>query len=108
MELWQTEFELLHQTCLHKFRNGRDVNQWLFRYWQFVNGKFMPRSVAVGNCFSLTNNNKEVISAICEQAYKMVCLNDNEKDPIIDFERQKEIIKEAFEKILPQKSTFEL
>jgi hypothetical protein len=108
MKLWETEFEILHQTCLHKFRDGRDVNQWLFRYLQFVKGKFMPRSVAVGNCFSLTNNNKEVVSAIREQAYKVVCLNDNDKDPIRDFIKEKELIKEAFEHILPEKSSFEL
>lgn len=108
IELWKTEFEILHQTCLHKFRDGRDVNQWLFRYWQFVTGKFMPRSVALGNCFSLANNNKEVVSAIREQAYKVVCLNDNDKDPIRDFIKEKELIKEAFEHILPEKSSFEL
>ena len=107
-EVWEAEFEALHNTCCRKFRDRRDVNHWLFRYWQISTGKFVPRSVSIGRYLSLTNNNKSVEKAIIEQKYKLVCLNDDNRDPIIDFEKEKDLIKRAFEKILPEKSSFEL
>lgn len=46
-----------------------------------------------------------MITAIKRQKYKMICLNDS--NPDLDFEKyQKELI-EAFETILPEKSSFE-
>lgn len=108
VELWESEKEILHKTCSNKFRGGRDVNQWLMRYWQLVNGKFVPRNVNVGMCFSLTNDNRGIVDVIQRQKYKMICINDNDREPIEDFEREKELIKQAFNLILPVKSSFEI
>ena len=41
-EVWEKEYEVLNDTCTHKFRDRRDVNQWLIRYWQLVKGNFAP------------------------------------------------------------------
>jgi hypothetical protein len=107
-EVWDSEYEVLHQTCLRKIRDKRDVNQWLIRYWQLVTGKFVPRQVPIGRYYSLKNNNIKIASAICNQEYKMVCINDDNKEPIINFEKEKMLLNTAFEKILPEKSSFEL
>jgi hypothetical protein len=107
-DLWSLEAEILHRTCLAKFRDGQGVSQLLVRYWQLVTGEFTPRRISIGSCYSLTNNNEKIISAIKEQKYKMICINDNDIDPIIDFEREKELIKRAFDQILPDKCSYEI
>lgn len=107
-ELWDKEYEVLNNTCENKFRDGRDVNQWLFRYKQLVEGKFSPRNPSVGRTYNLTNDNTDVYSAIVEKKFKMICINDNDIDPIKNFIKEKELIIEAFSKIFPDKSSFEL
>ena len=107
-EVWAKEQDILHETCLNRFRNRNDVNQWLFRYWQLVQGRFIPRSAAIGRYFSLTNDNRDVCQAIINQKHQLVCLNDDNRDPIKDFKKEKELIRQAFYEILPEKSTFEL
>lgn len=104
-EVWKKEYDILNTTCQHKFRNIADVNQWLIKNWQIANGNFYPRSVKIGKMLTITNNNEEILKTICNQKYKMICLNDD--DNIEDFEQTKKEICEAFETILPDKSSFE-
>ena len=49
---------------------------------------------------------KKAIRAIYEQSYSLICLNDNVH--IRHYEQVMEEIKNAFESILPEKSSFEL
>jgi|SRR5690625_217919 len=106
--LWEEEYEVLNRTCLNKFRDGRDVNQWLFRYKQIVEGKFAPRHPRYGKTYNLTNNNDDICEALTSKKDKIICINDNNIETVIDFEKEKNKIKEKFEMILPNKSTFEL
>ena len=55
--------------------------------------------------FPLKSENPAALEAIKKQTYDMICLNDREG--IEDFERQRDLIKQAFECILPKKSAFE-
>ena len=48
----------------------------------------------------------EIISAVENKKYKIVCINDVECEEN-EFIRQKQRIIEAFEKIFPDKSSFE-
>lgn len=107
-DVWDKEFMTLDNTCRHKFRDRRDVNQWLMRYWQLVTGCFIPRNTGLGRSFSLTDSNGEIFSIIREQRYKMICLNDSDIDPKMNFEKERDLLKEAFNYILPEKSSFEL
>lgn len=105
-EVWEKEEEILKKTSANKFRDKGDVNQWLMRYWQLASGNFAPRNINDGKLFMLTNNNDLALSAIRNQKHKMICIND--RIDIHDFERQKKLIQDAFESILPKKSDFEL
>jgi len=49
---------------------------------------------------------KQAVKAIYEQSYKLICLNDNVH--IRNYAQVMENIKNAFESILPEKSSFEL
>lgn len=104
-EIWNKESEILDLTCSHKFRNDKDVNQWLARYWQLVNGKFVPGKLRKGNFLIIKENDKEIKDVIENQKNKMICLSDYITD--IDFEAEKRFLNSCFEKILPEKCSFE-
>lgn len=107
IELWNEEEEVLDKTCQNKFRDGRDVNQWLFRYKQLVEGQFIPRSADIGRTYNLTNDNSDVIHAISNQRYKVICVNDNDKEVIKDTEKVRNEIINVFQTVLPNKSSYE-
>lgn len=111
--LWELEEEVLDRTCSHKFRQSGDVNHYLMSYWQIVRGEFSPRSVRVGKRYNLKSfeNGKDInqkaYKAISSQKYKMICINDQVfKDKY--FEQIQKNVKNSFEKILPDKSKFEV
>lgn len=105
VEMWEKEHEILDKTSCNKFRTVNDVNQYIFSYWQMMNGKFNPRRSTIGKFFSISNDNMRLYNAISNQTYKMVCINDTADE--INFELEKEKIKKYFEYILPEKSEFE-
>lgn len=105
-EVWDKEYETLHNTCLDKFRSKRNVNQWLFKYWQLASGNFYPRSPQNGKVYHLKSNpNKEIKDVICNRTYNMICINDTIKTK--NFEEHKKLIQESFEIALPCRSLFE-
>ena len=107
-EVWLHGKEDLHRTCSNKFRTYGDVCHWIIRYWQLASGKFTPYDVFKdGLAYNITEDNINAIKDCIEhQKLKMVCLNDNEDTH--QFEEKKQIILNAFNKILPDKCSFEL
>ena len=104
-KLWGNEYEILDDSSKTKFRDKNNVNQYVFSRYDIASGNFMPRKRNIGYCFTIKNNNKELINSIIKQKYKMICLNDTKND--FDFEKVKLEVIDAFEKILPEKSQFE-
>ncbi len=104
-EVWKAEGDLLKETSSHKFRSNSDVNQWLFRYWQFCNGNFIQSGKVRGKFLSIGKDDNEIKNSILNKTYKNICLSDDVVD--IDFEKEKAFLKEIFETALPQKSSFE-
>lgn len=110
-EVWNTETELLDNTSKHRFRDVTDVNQSLFRFWQLAAGKFHPKNVISGTNVTtyaaITDKNVHIIAnMIEEQKYDLMVLNDS--DDICCFEKDKNILNGALQKILPDKSTYEI
>lgn len=111
-EVWQKEPEILEQTSASKFRSCSDINQYLFRYWQLAKGTFVP--ISMKDSSYVTLNMKDLRSGkishlINSGRYSMVCLNDDEGIRTEEeFQEAKKIIIDAFEKILPNKSSFEV
>ena len=111
-EIWKKEREILEETSSSRLRTCSDVNQYLFRYWQLVQGKSVP--VSLDDTKFVTLNIKllrsgEIRNMITSQKISMLCLNDSESictDK--ELEEAKHIIKDAFDLILPNKSSFEL
>lgn len=111
-EVWEKEKEILNETCMHKFRETTDVNQWVFKEWQIASGNFMPRSAKFGKSFyidrdGIKNTKQSILKSIEKKKYSILAINDG---PMSDEEFEKLIadLKNSFEKILPEKSSFEL
>ena len=105
-EVWNKEEKAILDTCSSKFRSDKDLNQYIFRYWQLAAGKIYPRSYKFSKYFELSNDNRELYSVLERKEFKVVCINDS--DDNINFEEQKIILNKFFERILPEKSEFEL
>lgn len=97
--------KIIDETSSHRFRCAEDYAQYMARYLQLVEGKFIPRRSSFGKYYEISNDNEKIISAVTRQRYKIVCLND--VDDMINFVRAKMELKKAFDGILPNKSGFE-
>ena len=105
-EVWEKEYETLNNTCIGKFRKIGDVNQWVMKFWQIVAGNVSVRSNKGFRCYHLKDSNFEAaLRAVTSAKYKMICINDTAKTA--DFEYKKRRTVKAFEKILPERSSFE-
>lgn len=108
-DVWDAEFNTLDYTCTCKFRDYSHINQYIYRYWQFAQGKIQPTS------FKKTRKRIE----ICQESIgeiqnilkhpniQILCLNDEPKIPEESFYSLKETLIKAFEGLFPDKSHFE-
>ena len=105
-EVWEKEFDFLNNTCTHKFRNVEDVNQGVMQLWQVFSGNYTPRSYKnYGKYFRLLNNNEELFDCMDRGSYNIICINDTNTN--IDYERVTKELAQHFERLLPEKSSFE-
>lgn len=121
LDVWEKEFEYLNRVSTSKFRSYMDVNQYLFRYWQFAQGNFMPDSAK--NAWGRKKHAELRTVADVERAVKeinsgkfqMYCLNDamskgrftENEVTSDDFKYCKSIVQQTLNALLPQKSSYE-
>lgn len=122
LEVWDKEPETLLATSKSKFRSPTDVSQYLFRNWQIVKGQFSPdtyKNAFVRRKYVELRTVADVDRAcddILQGDYQMYCLNDamskgryTQQDVTIEgIEYSKSRICETLERILPNKSAFEI
>lgn len=105
--VWEAAGKELTETSANRFRAVTDYTQELFRTWQICEGNFEPyNTYADTKMFPLLIKSKEAIKAIRDQSYTLVCLNDNIH--IRNYDEVMMRVKDAFDSILPDKSSFEL
>lgn len=104
--LWKKEPEVMHNTSKHRFRTKEDVNIWLLRHWQIMEGNFIPRKLKFEQLATLPKGLDKGLRLLASPgACRLLCLNDS---MLIDhFEETKSIINVALQKIFPAKSQFE-
>lgn len=108
VNIWENCFSELDHATSFKFRSDEQVNQWVFCAWNQALGKFYPcRPNAMGRRIHLSPQNVNWISDVINgQSMPEVCLNDTDLNT--EPEKCAELIVEAFNQILPNKSSFEL
>lgn len=94
------------KTFSHPVRNRDDINQWLFRYWQFATGKFVPGKPNRGAFLSIGEDDETIRQVIQNQSAPIICVSDDKVD--VDYEKEKQFLIDCFEAILPEKSSFEI
>ena len=106
-EVWAVAEKELTETSANRFRTVTDYTPELFRTWQICKGNFEPyNTYSDTKMFPLMIKPKQAIKAIYNQSYTLICLNDNVH--IRNYAQVMGNIKNAFESILPEKSSFEL
>lgn len=107
--VWREEADILDATSRRKFRDSRDVNQYLFRYWHFATNQFIPEKTGnLGKFFEITEDTEPICKAIREQLYPQIVLNDNDQlYSDLPLQKAQEEICSAFESILPEKCIYE-
>ena len=106
-EVWNAAGKELTAASVNKFRSPSDYTPELFRTWQICRGNFEPYNTYQDTkMFPLMIRPKQAARAIYDQSYSLVCLNDNAH--IRNYGQVMENIRNAFEHILPEKSSFEL
>lgn len=104
--VWELAPDLLHNTCLHKFRDIGDVNQYIMGYYNLCTGQFYPRPSNFGKCYGIGRQNQMLYNDILHGIHKTICINDH---PYIqDFEREKQTLLSFYKQKLPKKSSFEI
>lgn len=107
-DIWENCYEEMDHACSFKFRSEEQLNQWLFCAWNQALGTFHPSPVGKrGRRIVISPDNIGWICGVIEgQTLPQVCINDTKynTDPL----RCSERIVASFEKILPEKSSFEL
>lgn len=106
--VWEKEYDVMNETVHHRFRTNNDVNQWFVRYWQLAENNFYPESLKNRYFINIDDENAESTARILKkQKYITMCINDSEICKITNFNKIKAVILEAFQSILPEKSSFE-
>ena len=83
------------------------MSHWLIRYDTLLRGDFAPAGMKDCRLMTISDYTMEDICRdIAAQRYRMVCINDSEQ--IADFDRACQTLGAAFDRILPDKSAYEL
>lgn len=109
--IWKCESSLIHETCTHKFRDATDISPYVIWYWSLASGQFAPcNAKELGKAITIEPSNVEQIAEeVHKQRYRLICPNDmGGFDNEDDFVRARNMLCSAFERILPQKSRFEI
>lgn len=105
IRVWSKESDFLNRTLHSRFRTANSVQQDLFRYWQFAEGRFSPRRER-GAYYPVSKNIINNIEKEIESpSVDFICLNDCCEDAA--FEQCKMVLEKAFDNLLPKKSSFE-
>ena len=100
----------MREVSSHRFRSGYDINIWSLQYWQYASNDFYPRNPNIGTHFSLVDDLERVDYMFCKNIKnhtKLLCLND-ETTTEENLEKVEKYVINFFERILPQKSGFEI
>ena len=111
--VWEYENEDLYKTTQNRFRSDSDLTQYLFSEWQLASGLFeCEKREKLGRYYEIKDDSlmvDDIVEAITKQKHSIICINDVIEDlSDEDYNQVSKQIKDAFEKILPYKSAFEI
>lgn len=113
VELWDKEGEYLESLAVNRFRSDSDVNQYLFREWGKLKGRFVPSNITRHVMYTeISEDNGKTVELIQAKgkrcfapAVKILCINDTVNSP--DDDRVSKQLIDAFESSYGEVSGFE-
>lgn len=107
-DIWTERYDVLDISCNHRFRSDDQVNHWICCAWNQANGRFYPANgTKLGSKIVITPHNVDYVCyLITHQAVPQICPNDTKYNT--DYILSNERLIQAFNCILPQKSSFEI
>lgn len=105
-EVWEKEPNVLKTTAQSRFRAKTDTNLWLFKYWEIARGTYKVGNCKFGKLFSLDDAGPSLWNLIKSHKYQVMCINDGFN--IKDENKVMEDFNRALNKLLPEKSLFEV
>ncbi len=108
-KIWDKEGEYLDKTCSHRFRDHRDVNQWLVKDWQLAEDCFLPCDHRkMQKMIVLGEDDVDLIALVSDGRIKELCINDNDQlEDVEEFAMLSGRIVSALNQLFPEKSSFE-
>ena len=108
IEVWDKYPALMSLSSSHRFRSDDQVNQWLLCAWNQAKGAFYPaHKKDLGLFINYSEENLTWIKeCVMDQNTPLICLNESENSKVS--EKLTATICQAFDSILPDKSSFEL
>jgi len=94
----------------NRFRDKSDLNQYIYRYWQFAKNQFYPywhNDAIVTNLNSLDTLNKLLIEIQNKRNINFVCFNDSIELSDTDYNKVRIKLIEYLETKFPSKASFE-
>ena len=106
-EIWHTVPLIMEKTSRNRFRSDDCVNHWLACAWNMVSGRFCPANEKSRGTHTLVNADHldQICDIISKQSTPQICFNDREVTK--ELEQYFHNISKAFDKLLPEKSSFE-
>lgn len=106
-EVWKKEPGVLIETSSTRFKKDQNINQYLFRYWQLINGNFSPliKTDYLMLPIESLQDCEKAEECIRKRKIRFLCINDSEQ--IFDFNVAKKRIKDAFNTHYSEKCQFE-
>lgn len=106
-EIWRIAPSFVEKTSQSRFRSDECVNHWLLLALNMVRGNFIPCNEKHRGAFVALREGEEkgICEAIRRQAYSEICIND--KIAGVNCESIFKELRDAFDYILPEKSSFE-
>ncbi len=107
-EGWDRCPKVLDASSRQTFRSNDQVNHLMFSAWNQASGKFYPaKPYSHGSHFNVSSSQLDLICTLIKgQSTPQICVNDSENND--DPEKCFRGLKDAFDAILPDKSSFEL
>ena len=104
-EVWDKFPAICLETQQSRFGEPLNINQWVFRYWQLMNGTFYPTNLnKERKYYTLGQNFNEMCANIRNKKYKEIVINDGGYEMT---EAEFLQLKSSFDCILSKKSSFE-
>lgn len=112
-KVWQLFPNALDETCRHRFRTPLDYSHFIFTLQEIADGDYVPMPPYYygqinGKDFEYMHEKPETFAGyIASHRFKIICVNDSAEIMSNKYEKIRSCIQSAFNKILPQKSSFE-